>query len=67
VDVLGCRVGELMPHNASKVSWQPISALPVVTVILALAQELKTGTIEAVLRKSDVEVALEALARTRGS
>lgn len=33
----------------------------VIAAILALAEELKGGTIESVLRKSDVELALEFL------
>jgi hypothetical protein len=32
-----------------------------ITVILSLAEELKSGTIESVLAKSDIELALEVL------
>lgn len=37
----------------------------VLTAILALAQELKGGTIESVLAKSDIELALEVLSGKR--
>jgi len=37
----------------------------VIAAILALAEELKGGTIESVLAKSDIELALEVLSGKR--
>lgn len=39
-------------------SWQPIAALP---MILAIAAELREGTIDRIMAKSDLELGLEAL------
>jgi hypothetical protein len=48
-----------------RLGGQPSTLREVIASILALAEELKGGTIERVLAKSDIELALEVLSGKR--
>ena len=52
-------------REVSRLSGQLEQLRQVITTILALADELKGGTIEQVLGKSDVQLGLESLLRRR--
>ena len=52
---------EAQDREANRVKGQVRRIRTVVTAILKLAEELKQGTIEAVLAKSDLQVGIEAL------
>jgi len=48
-------------HEVERLGGQLTRLRKKITVILSLAEELKSGTIESVLAKSDIELALEVL------